>query len=153
MAGTADVTDRLPRLVATGAVAQYKRILRSVLDDRPSGTRRHLALALGKNRSFITQITSPVYAVPIPAQHVETILEVCHFSAAQRRAFLAAYGAAHRGKATPARPAAAMRTVTLTLPDLGSGDRNRLVDRMIDELAVRMVRFARDMKRDDEAGR
>jgi hypothetical protein len=142
--------DRRPRTGAAGAVAQYKRILRAVLDDRPSGTRQRLALALGKNRSFITQLTSPVYAVPIPQQHVATILEVCQFASAQRRAFLVAYGAAHGGKppsAQPpsAEPSAAMRTVTLSVPDLGSADRNRLVDRMIDELALRMVRFARQL--------
>ena len=35
----------------------------------PSGTRQRLAAALGKNRSFVTQITSPAYATPIPARH------------------------------------------------------------------------------------
>ena len=40
-------------------VADYKAILRRVLDNRPSGTRLKLAAALGKNRSFVTQITNP----------------------------------------------------------------------------------------------
>ena len=50
-------------------VADYKTILRRVLDNRPSGTRLKLAAALGKNRSFVTQITNPAYLVPIPAKH------------------------------------------------------------------------------------
>ncbi len=49
-------------------VADYKVILRRVLDNRPSGTRLKLAAALGKNRSFVTQITNPAYLVPIPAK-------------------------------------------------------------------------------------
>ena len=39
---------------AAGIVADYKRILAKVLDNRPSGTRQKLATALGKNRSFVS---------------------------------------------------------------------------------------------------
>ena len=46
-----------------GAMAEYKGILQRLLDNRPSGTRQRLAHALGKNRSFITQITNPSYGV------------------------------------------------------------------------------------------
>jgi len=42
-------------------IAAYKAILRDVLDKRPSGMRQRLAEALGKNRSFITQIANPAY--------------------------------------------------------------------------------------------
>ena len=52
-----------------------------VLDRRPSGTRQRLADALGKNRSFVSQITNPAYQTPIPAQHFDPIFEICHFSA------------------------------------------------------------------------
>jgi hypothetical protein len=69
------------------AVGAYKAVLKRVLDTRPSGTRHRLAIALGKNRSFISQIGNPVYAVPIPMQHVDTIFEICHFTAADRREF------------------------------------------------------------------
>ena len=85
-------------------VADYKLILRRVLDNRPSGTRLKLAAALGKNRSFVTQITNPAYLVPIPAKHVAIIFEVCHLSGAERAAFLEAYGRAHPGKTTRAAP-------------------------------------------------
>ena len=69
------------------AVARYKAILQRVMDNRPSGTRQRLAGALGKNRSFISQITNPAYATPIPARHLETIFEICHFSPDERRGF------------------------------------------------------------------
>src|ERR1700739_2747195 len=78
-----------------GAVAAYKRIFREVLDRRPSGMRLRLAHAMGKNRSFVSQISNPAYPVPIPVQHLSTIFEVCHFPAPARAAFLAAYARAH----------------------------------------------------------
>src|SRR5262245_41606321 len=80
---------------ATLPVAAYKRVLQQVLDRRPSGMRQRLAEALGKNRSFISQISNPVYPTPIPAQHVERIFEICHFSKEEKKLFLAAYRRAH----------------------------------------------------------
>ena len=80
---TADV----PQPNATEApspLARYKTILRQVLDNRPSGTRQRLAEALGKNRSFISQIVNPAYMTPIPAQHLETIFQICHVTPIER---------------------------------------------------------------------
>ena len=79
-------------------VADYKRLLQIVCDNRPSGTRGRLAVALGTNRSFVSQLVNPAYAMPIPAQHLETIFEICHFSPADRAAFLAVYDNAHPGR-------------------------------------------------------
>src|SRR6202140_5744976 len=85
-----------PERERADSVGAYKGVLKRVLDTRPSGTRHRLAIALGKNRSFISQIANPIYAVPIPVQHLETIFEICHFTAADRSQFLAAYAQAHR---------------------------------------------------------
>ena len=52
------------------ALVEYKRVLEEVLNNRPSGTRMRLATALGKNRSFISQISNPLYPTPIPAIHL-----------------------------------------------------------------------------------
>src|SRR5687768_5102695 len=79
----------------SNGVAEYKTILQRVLESRPSGTRQRIAAALSKNRSFVTQITSPAYDTPIPAKHVDLVLEICHFAPAEREAFLAAYRRAH----------------------------------------------------------
>jgi hypothetical protein len=81
------------------AVAAYKAIFKAVLDKRPSDMRLRLADALGKNRSFISRISNPIYATPIPAQHLGTIFQLCHFSAAEKAAFLAAYAEAHPQRA------------------------------------------------------
>ena len=97
-------------------VADYKVILRRVLDNRPSGTRLKLAAALGKNRSFVTQITNPAYLVPIPAKHVAIIFEICHLSGAERAAFLEAYGRAHPGRLRPSHREARTRTIAVTVP-------------------------------------
>lgn len=81
-----------------GPVAAYKTLLRDMIDRRPSGTRQRIAQALGKHKSFVSQITNPVYPVPVPAKHLATIFELCHASAAERRRFVAAYGEAHPGR-------------------------------------------------------
>ncbi|WP_341676209.1 hypothetical protein [Niveibacterium sp. SC-1] len=122
------------------AVARYKNVLRQVLDNRPSGTRQKLALALGKNRSFISQISSPLYPVPIPVQHLETLFGVCHFAPHERDEFLAAYAEAHhtRMRAAEARPAT--RNLVLTVPDLGSVERNHRLDELVAEMVRSLVR-------------
>jgi dihydroxyacetone kinase len=56
------------------AVAEYKRILQQVLENRPSGTRLSLAETLGKNRSFISQITNPSYSVLAGTLAVEKVM-------------------------------------------------------------------------------
>jgi hypothetical protein len=73
------------RAVSPNVVA-YKLILKRVLDNRPSGMRQRLAKALGKNRSFISQMANPAYSTPAPAEHLEIIFELCHFSKAIRAA-------------------------------------------------------------------
>ena len=78
--------------------APTRRCCRRCIDQRPSGTRQRLADALGKHRSFVTQITSPAYSTPIPSKHLPLIFSVCHFSTHERDHFLGAYQVAHPGK-------------------------------------------------------
>ncbi len=124
------------------SVGAYKAVLKRVLDTRPSGTRHRLAIALGKNRSFISQIANPVYAVPIPVQHLETMFEICHFTAAERREFLAAYADAHPRRLDLVRKPVGTRKLTLAVPDLGDVRRNRLLDETLAEIARRLGRFS-----------
>lgn len=76
-------------------VAEYKKIFQQLINMRPSGTRNKIAEALGKNKSFVSQITNPVYSVPIPAKHLEIIFNICHFSIKERETFLKQYTIAH----------------------------------------------------------
>jgi hypothetical protein len=123
-------------------VADYKVILRQVLDNRPSGTRLKLAAALGKNRSFVSQITNPAYLVPIPAKHVAIIFEVCHLSGTERAAFLEAYGRAHPGRLRAPHREARTRMISVTVPDLGDDKKNRALDELVAEFAARLARYA-----------
>ena len=51
----APVTEAALREAGEGsAVAEYKRVFKEVLDNRPSGMRLRLAHAMGKNRSFVS---------------------------------------------------------------------------------------------------
>src|SRR5262249_9016280 len=116
---------------AAELIVAYKRILQQVLDRRPSGMRQRLAEALGKNRSFITQIANPAYQTPIPAQHVHRIVEVCHFSAGERDRFLHAYHAAHPRRLLLLKKPERTRRLTVMLPDFGNEQKNRKLDLLI----------------------
>jgi hypothetical protein len=132
---------------ATGATAaDYKRLLQQVCDNRPSGTRGRLAVALGTNRSFVSQLVNPVYAMPIPAQHLETIFEVCHFSPGEREAFLAAYDRAHPGRRDAGGPPVGVRVISVTVPDLGDARRNQAVDAVMAEYARQLARLVAALK-------
>jgi len=132
---------------APGATAaDYKRLLQQVCNNRPSGTRGRLAVALGTNRSFVSQLVNPVYAMPIPAQHLETIFEVCHFSPAERAAFLAAYDKAHPDRREVGEPSAGVRVISLTVPDLGDARRNQAVDAAMAEYARQLARLVAALK-------
>jgi hypothetical protein len=128
------------------AVAEYKRIFKEVLDSRPSGMRIRLAHAMGKNRSFVSQISNPAYPVPIPIQHLNTIFDLCHFPPHAKSAFLLAYARAHPRRVGRLAEIPRERIITLHLPDLGSNKRNGQVDALIQEFARRLVAILQDEK-------
>ncbi len=128
------------------AVAEYKRIFKDVLDSRPSGMRIRLAHAMGKNRSFVSQISNPAYPVPVPVQHLNTIFEVCHFSPQAKAAFLRAYARAHPRRAGRLSETPRERTITLRLPDLGSSKRNALIEALMQEFSRKLIAILQDEK-------
>ena len=124
------------------AVAEYKRVFKQVLDSRPSGMRIRLAHAMGKNRSFVSQISNPSYPIPIPVQHLNTIFDVCHFPPQAKAAFLRAY-TRRKGRLTEIPHE---RILALHLPDLGSSKRNGRLDALMQEFARRLVAILQDEK-------
>lgn len=125
-------------------VAAYKRILQTSLDRRPSGTRQRIAEALGKHKSFVSQITNPAYSVPIPARHVTAILELCHFSAEERRAFLEAYVRAHPSRRQVVKPAprgGAPHVLHIPVPTFEDAELQREVEDLIRAFAARVVQI------------
>jgi hypothetical protein len=142
------VKDSASRAVAdASAVAEYKRILQQVLENRPAGTRLRLAEALGKNRSFISQITNPNYSVPIPAAHVERIFDTCHFLATEKAQFIAAYRRAHPNRASGNASPPGRREIVLRVPDLRDRDKNRQLEELVNEIAQRVARLMQDKSR------
>ncbi len=127
---------------AREAVASYKNLLRDLLDRRPSGTRQRIADAIGKNRSFITQITNPAYSVPIPAQHLPVILDLCHVIGAERENFLNAYHAAHPRRPYMVEGGRRLRHITLDVPDFGDVSRNRKFDAALKTLVTSLTNLA-----------
>jgi hypothetical protein len=130
------------------SIAAYKSILRAVLDQRPSGMRNRLAEALGKNRSFVSHITNPAYDTPIPAGHVKTIFDLCHFSTDDRRRFLDAYHEAHPNSREAELRVQKMRQIAVRLPDFGDDAVNQKVDRLIQTFTIELARtFATGRRR------
>jgi hypothetical protein len=127
------------------AVGDYKRVLQRVLDVRPAGTRGRLAEAIGKNRSFVSQITSPNYRVPIPARHLGTVFKICHFSPIEREEFLEAYRRAHPLRPPKGRAITRWRAVTLRVPQLHDDTKNKAIDNLLHETAHRLTRMIEDL--------
>ena len=125
-------------------VTEYKFILAEVLERRPSGTRGRLASALGKNRSFVSHITSGTYATPIPVGHIEVIFEVCHFSAGERQRFLAAYARAHPRRPVLLAETHRLKAHTFQLPDLGDGARNEKLHALVNEFMLKLADLLTD---------
>lgn len=128
----------------TELVAAYKTLLSRILERRPSGTRQRLAMALAKNRSFVSQITNPAYATPIPANHIDVIFDTCHFSAGERQQFLAAYALAHPKFRTGRQAATHARMRSIPLPDLGDNGRNRQLETLVRGLVDQIVALLQD---------
>ena len=123
------------------AIATYKRILRTYIDRRPSGTRQKIALALGKHKSFVSQITNPAYASPVPAPHLNAIFEICHFSPEERKSFLGAYAAAHprQGEGAPAPSTPKAYDLRIRVPVLDDARLQKELEATIRQTASRII--------------
>lgn len=133
-------------------VAEYKRYLQGCIDRRPSGLRQKLATALGKHKSFVSQITNPNYAVPIPAGDLHVIFEICHLSPEERSRFLALYEQAHPNRAARARPPLSQpHELRIVLPEFRSEEVARQVEKTIADLASRVIRMAQTAESLNEA--
>src|SRR5262252_1166739 len=128
-------------------VAAYKRLLQEYIDRRPSGLRLKIAKAIGKHRSFVSQITNPSYPIPVPARHLEAIFRICHLAPDERQAFMAAYDAAHprhprEARRTP-RKARERRAVEIELPALGDPELEREMEEFLRHMARQLEKLVR----------
>lgn len=128
----------MPREQTDEAIKAYKQTLSKLIDKRPSGTRQRLADALGKHRSFVTQMTSTAYGTPVPVRHLPTIFAVCHFSVDERKAFLDSYNLAHPDRSAEISGGVRMRHLAIMVHDLGNERKNRLFDEALAEFAHKL---------------
>ncbi|MFO7275569.1 MAG: hypothetical protein DIU56_000930 [Pseudomonadota bacterium] len=130
-------------------IRAYKTILHDVVERRPSGLRLKIAEAIGRNKSFVSQITSPNYPIPIPRKHLDRIFELVHFTPEEKAKFLECYRRAHpRLDARVPPPDSAQegqRVLRLELPQLGS-TLDAQVDQLVRDFARRVTDLLRSRK-------
>jgi len=123
-------------------IAAYKTTLRRYIDQRPSGIRRKIAEVTGTHKSFISQITNPSDATPVPARHIDTIFAVCHLSPEEQRAFLKEYHSAHPGHSEHAKrrkaPKRHTRTLHLQVPVMQDEKKQRALETLIRDTVRRL---------------
>ena len=112
----------------------YKNMMRGFLEVRPSGLRKKISDGIRTNRSFVSQITNPKYAIPIPAQYVYAIMDICHLSQEERKAFIEAYLNAHPGQAET------MKTQSLNEHEIFTIDLSRVPDEHTREIIRQSLR-------------
>jgi hypothetical protein len=127
-------------------IADYKTLLRKLLDRRPSGTRQKLAEAFGTHKSFISQIVNPAYRVPLPAQHIPALFKVCHFSPEEQRAFMDIYARAHPGQYGAIEELAALEegVLRIPLPAFADAELRREVEHLIRDFADRVIALVQE---------
>lgn len=129
-------TEPLPR---DELVASYKTLLRNIIDRNPSGLRLRLATELSTHKSFISQITNPLDATPIPVRHLATLFRLCHFTNAEEQLFMAAYRRAHPNRApksvTRAQEEIRFKTIKVEVPILDDKEKQRNLERYIAAMA------------------
>jgi hypothetical protein len=125
-------------------IATYKSVLRGYLDQRPSGVRQKIAQVLGTHKSFVSLITNPADATPIPARHLEAIMDVCHLSDAERKRFLGAYNLAHPEQAAPPRTHLHFKTLHIQVPVLKNHDKQEALELLIQDTVRRLYNLFAD---------
>ncbi len=118
-------------------IRAYKTILKEAVEERPSGIRLRIADLIGKNKSFVSQITNPNYKTPLPEKYIEPIFEAVHFTPRERAQFLELYHRAHpRAQPHDAQPHhEEMRILQIELPRLASPQLEANVDQLVSKMA------------------
>jgi hypothetical protein len=131
---------------ASEAITEYKALLRSYLDRRPSGTRQKLAEAFGTHKSFISQIINPSYRVPLPAQHIPALFRVCHLSPEEQRAFLDVYARAHPGQFAAMEELASFEedVLRIPMPKFSDPAQRKQIEQLIKGYAERIISIFQD---------
>src|SRR5438105_15949209 len=127
-----------------GPIAAYKALVKDYIDRRPAGMRARIAIALGKQKSFGSQLSNPICPMPVPARHLSTIFEICHFSAEEKKSFLKAYMVAHPARA--AHPSSEeeglhprRKVLSLEMPVLRDQRKQRALENLVRQFVERVA--------------
>jgi len=127
-------------------VRRYKLLLQHFLERRSGGVQQTIAQAIGKHPSFVSQMVSPAYEMPVPARYVRAIADHAGFTQPERNAFLDAYLQAHREHTLEILSLTDQNsdtwTLKLNLPALASPAAQRLLETAITRMAREMVATA-----------
>lgn len=127
-------------------VRRYKLLLQHFLERRSGGVQQTIADAIGKHPSFVSQMVSPAYEMPVPARYVQAIADHAGFTQPERDAFLDAYLQAHRDRTSEVLGLTDHNsdtwTLKLNLPALSSPAAQRLLEATITRMAREMVATA-----------
>ena len=128
----------------------YKTFLRDVIEKRPSGTRGKMAAAFGTHPSFISQITNPALRVPLPAQHIPTLFQVCHLTPEEQGRFLDLYKLAHPSQADSIEELAESEknVVKIPLPNYADPAVKARVIQMIRDFSDNLIRLTDEITKD-----
>ena len=120
-------------------ISEYKRLLRDVIERRPSGLRLKISEALGTHKSFVSLITNPNDPTPVPSRHIPTLLSLCQFQPAEEATFLAAYQAAHKTKgqrrSPRSRAGTSDRVVEIRVPSFSDSRKQKEFEAMLRQFA------------------
>lgn len=135
-------------------VVAYKVFLRELVEKRPSGTRQKMATAFGTHPSFISQITNPTLKVPLPAQHIPVLFQVCHFTPEEQARFLDMYRAAHPSQSGSIEELAEgdRNVVKIVLPVFDDPQTRAEVEMLIRDHAERVIALARGVTSRNRGG-
>ncbi|MBT2189099.1 hypothetical protein [Sphingobium nicotianae] len=127
-------------------IRAYKCILKDAVEARPSGIRLRIADMIGKNKSFVSQVTNPKYSTPLPESYIEPIFDAVHMTPKERERFLDLYHRAHPRAARAQSPEPAeegVRVVKIELPRLATRQLEAKVDQMILQIARNLSELAK----------
>jgi len=136
-------------------IAAYKEVLRGYLEKRPPGLRKKIAEAIQTNPSFVSQITSPKYSVPIPCHYVHKVIAACHLSPSERTEFMDCYLQAHPMQAEVREKSAVVYdddTITIDLSAVKDEGQRNLIKRTLKYTAKSLIALSFPRQGDRKRG-
>lgn len=119
------------------SITAYKEVIHKALARCPRGTKSKITKELSKNASYISQITNPEYAIPIPGQYVNKIVNICALNSEEEKQFRHLYAVAHPDKEK--KRTRSNNEICIQLPKSMNATERRRVEQAINEIAETII--------------